>query len=100
MDYEVDFAILEAAASRAGSVAKAAARPLSQMRIDGVGQALPGGVSGGVADRLDRAWVEAAEDISKGLDFYAEAMTSTAANYRAAEAAATEAASAFFGAGS
>lgn len=81
-------------------MAQDAARPLSQMRIDGVGAALPGGVSGSVADRLDRAWCEAAEEIGAGLSFYADAMGSTAANYRAAEAAAAKAASSFFGAGS
>lgn len=97
MDYEVDFGTLEAAGRRAGDVAQAARAPLSRMRIDGVGAAIPGGVSGAVADRIDDAWTRAADELGEGLARYAEDMSTTAANYRAAEEAAAEATSSFFG---
>lgn len=97
MDYEVDFGILERSGQRAGMVAQDARQPLAAMRIDGVGAAIPGGLSGAVADGVDRAWRAAASEIGSGLDGYASALTATAANYRQAEQQAAEATRAFFG---
>lgn len=97
MDYEVNYATLAQAGQRAAMIAADAKQPLSQMRLDGVGAAIPGGVSGAVASRVDSMWTENAEEIGTALDFYSKALTSNAKNYQQVETAAAEAATGFFG---
>lgn len=96
MDYEVDFGILTSSGKRAAHVAQEAKPGLAQMRIDSVGEALPGSASGAVANRLDDAWVKSAEEISGNLDSYARTLTETAQRYRQAEKAAAQAVAKFF----
>lgn len=97
VDYEVDFAVLQRAGARAADVAQTASTGLSQMRIRGVGAAIPGGLSGGVADRLDAAWQSNGREISEAISSYAESLAASAENYRAAEQQATESLESFFG---
>lgn len=97
MDYEVDYAVLQVASSRATAIAGAAAAGLAELRIDGVGAAIPGGVSGAVADKLDQSWVGNAAELAEAFDGYAEALTATSANYRDIEDAATDNVTGFFG---
>lgn len=97
MDYEVDYATLRATGQRATLIAGAAASSLNGLRLDGVGDAIPGGVSGGVADWLDASWVEAAAELNESLAGYATALESTATNYRLTEESSTNALSNFFG---
>lgn len=97
-DFEVNFAQLAQAGRRGELIAADARGPLRGMRIDGVSAAVPGGTSGAVADRLDSAWVAAARSLETTLDGYASALSTSAENYRAAEKAAADAVTAFFGA--
>lgn len=97
MDYEVNYATLAQAGQRAAMIASDAARPLSQMRLDGVDAAIPGGVSGAVANRIDSMWVDNAKEIKGALDGYSKALTSNAQNYQQIEKAAADAARSFFG---
>lgn len=96
MDYEVDYAVLQIASSRATTIADAAATGLADLRIDGIGAAIPGGVSGAVADRLDASWVGNAAELTTAFEGYAEALTATSANYRHIEDSATDNVTGFF----
>lgn len=97
MSYEVDYAQLGVAGKRAVDVAESARIDFGQMRINGVGDAIPGGISGAVADALDRSWMATGQAISGNLNTYSTHMIQTAEHYEKAEDSNRFASEQFFG---
>ncbi|GAA4896113.1 hypothetical protein GCM10025789_12250 [Tessaracoccus lubricantis] len=98
MDYEVDFRALTRAGDKAAGLGADIAATLGGMRLDGVADAVPGGLSGAAANRVDAAWQASSAELVDALEGYAAALTATADSYRLAEERAVASAEAFFGA--
>lgn len=95
--YKVDYGALEQTADDAHALAADAPGATEGMRLNRVVAALPGSLSAGRAAKTDAEWVTSAEQLTTDLLGFATALDTTARNYRAAEDAATESATGFFG---
>lgn len=97
MDYEVNYATLERAGSKATGLANDIAEVLADMHMDDVEGAIPGGVSGGAATSVSNSWKETSSTVSKALQAYGTHLTDNAVAYRQIEDKNAEAATKFFG---
>lgn len=91
MDYEVDHGLLARAGDKAASLAEDLTATLSDMHLDGVAAAVPGGLTASAAERVHRSWTSGSGEVSEACSRYADDVAACADAYRAVEEQAAEA---------
>lgn len=85
MDYQVNYATVAAAATKTGLIQHDAQAAMTLMRLDRIAPAIPGSLSGSIANTIDAAWQKAAQTLDQQAMQYAEKLSGSARDYRAVE---------------